>query len=156
MQREARRLFLRRTIGLHYSSATVGEPGAPAKMADEMESPGFGAWLRERLHARRMSQRQLARRASVHPSTVSRVLRGTIPTLSTAIALQDALTPAELTGSDADVLQLHPALLSAMLRRDGVLTESEIEGLVSTYARLVAARRRDRPTPPVSVRRTPR
>ena len=126
-----------------------------ASMADETNLPGFGAWVRERLHARRMSQRQLARRASVHPSTVSRVVRGTIPTLSTAIALQDALDPAEPGGSVPPTAHLHPALLCAMLRRDGVLTEDEIDGLVSTYARLVATRRRrDAPTPRVRVRRT--
>ena len=35
--------------------------------------------------------------------------------------------------------ELHPALLSAMLRRDGFLANDEIEQLVSTYAQLVAA-----------------
>ena len=38
-----------------------------------------------------------------------------------------------------DAPELHPALLSAMLRRDGLLTNDEIDQLVSTYAQLVAA-----------------
>ena len=108
-------------------------------MADETDTPGFGAWVRERLHARRMSQRQLARRAAVHPSTVSRVLRGAVPTLPTALALQDALDPSEPSAPGPDAPELHPALLSAMLRRDGILTNDEIDQLVITYAQLVAA-----------------
>src|SRR4051812_17626053 len=101
--------------------------------------PVFGAWVRERLHARGMSQRQLARRAAVHPSTVSRILRGAVPTLATALALQDALDPMEPGGPAPDVPELHPALLSAMLRRDGFLTNDEIDEFVSTYAQLVAS-----------------
>jgi transcriptional regulator with XRE-family HTH domain len=121
-------------------------------VADETNIPGFGAWVRERLHARRMSQRQLARRAAVHPSTVSRILRGAVPTLATALALQEALDPPEPSGSAADTPELHPALLSAMLRRDGLLTHDEIEDLVSTYAQLVAASsRRAARRPPVRV-----
>src|SRR5215207_1787561 len=85
------------------------------EVADETNIPGFGAWVRERLHARRMSQRQLARRAAVHPSTVSRVLRGAVPTLATALALQDALDPPVPSGVEPDAPELHPALLSAML-----------------------------------------
>ena len=73
-----------------------------------------------------MSQRQLARRAAVHPSTVSRVLRGAVPTLPTALALQDALDPSEPSAPGPDAPELHPALLSAMLRRDGFLTNDEI------------------------------
>jgi transcriptional regulator with XRE-family HTH domain len=108
-------------------------------VADETDIPVFGAWVRERLHARRMSQRQLARRAAVHPSTVSRILRGAVPTLATALALQHALDPSEPSGPASDSPELHPALLSAMLRRDGLLTNDEIDQLVSTYAQLVAS-----------------
>jgi transcriptional regulator with XRE-family HTH domain len=108
-------------------------------VADETNTPGFGAWVRERLHARQMSQRQLARRAAVHPSTVSRILRGAVPTLATALALEHALDWSELSGPAPDAPQLHPALLSAMLRRDGLLTNDEIDQLVSAYAQLIAA-----------------
>jgi transcriptional regulator with XRE-family HTH domain len=89
-----------------------------------------------------MSQRQLARRAAVHPSTVSRILRGAVPTLATALALQNALDPSEPSRPASDSPELHPALLSAMLRRDGLLTHDEIDQLVSTYAQLVAANSR--------------
>ena len=108
-------------------------------MADETNALGFGAWVRQRLHERRLSQRQLARRAAVHPSTVSRVLRGAVPTLATALALQEALDPSQASSPGPDTPELHPALLSAMLRRDGFLTHDEIDQLVGTYAQLVAA-----------------
>ena len=86
-----------------------------------------------------MSQRQLARRAAVHPSTVSRILRGAVPTLATALALQDALDPSVPSGPALDAPELHPALLCAMLRRDGFLTNDEIDQLVTRYAELVIA-----------------
>ena len=107
-------------------------------MADETRIPGFGSWLSDRMHARRMSQRQLASRSGVNHSTVSRLLRGSVPTLATALALQDALDPGSraVAAPDSD---LHPAVLSAMLRRDGLLTNDEIDFLVSAYAGLVDA-----------------
>jgi transcriptional regulator with XRE-family HTH domain len=104
-----------------------------------------------------MSQRQLAHRAAVHPSTVSRVLRGAVPTLPTALALQDALDPSEPSGPTQDAPELHPAILSAMLRRDGFLTNDQIDQLVSLYAELVAAsRERAARRPRVRVRHTGR
>jgi transcriptional regulator with XRE-family HTH domain len=100
-----------------------------------------------------MSQRQLARRAGVHHSTVSRLLRGAVPTLATALALQDALDPTSAAESDTDVRQLHPAVLAGMLRRDGILTDDEIDRLVSVYIQLMAARtRRPASTPRVAAR----
>ena len=62
-----------------------------------------------------------------------------VPTLATALALQAALDPSEPSGPAPDAPELHPALLSAMLRRDGILTNDEIDELVSTYSQLVAA-----------------
>jgi len=113
-----------------------------ADVADEIDTPGFGAWLAQRMHARGMSQRQLAHRAGIDHSTISRLLRGRVPTLSTALALQDVLAPGWGEVPAPNAPDLHPAVLSAMLRRDGVLTNDEIDRLVCAYAALVAAHAR--------------
>ena len=123
-------------------------------MADESDA-NFDGWLRERMQARRMSQRQLARRAGIHHSTVSRLLRGADPTLATAWALQEALEPTSSAVDATEAPHLHPAILARMLHRDGILTGDEIDRLVGVYVELVAARpRRPAPTPPVASRPT--
>ena len=115
-----------------------------ADVTDETEDaddPAFGEWLRARMQARRMTQRQLARKAGIDHSTISRLLRGhRLPTLQTALQLQAALDPAGRPSASRDSPDLHPTILSAMLRSDGYLTDDEIGTVVELYARLVAAR----------------
>lgn len=102
-----------------------------------------------------MSQRELARRTGLHHSTVSRLLRGAVPTLATVLALQEALDPAPPAAPILDAPELHPAMLSAMLRRDGFLSNDEIDRLVGVYVQFVTARpRRAAGAPRVSVRAT--
>jgi transcriptional regulator with XRE-family HTH domain len=141
MQRDAAWLFRWCRLHLHTMQRPPGNVEL-ADVADETDTPGFCAWLTQRMQARGMSQRQLARRAGVHHSTISRLLRGKVPTLSTALALQDVLDPAWGAVPAPNVPDLHPAVLSAMLRRDGLLTNDEIDRLVSAYAGLVAAHAR--------------
>jgi transcriptional regulator with XRE-family HTH domain len=105
-------------------------------MADDDE---FGAWMRTRLRARGLSQRQLAARTGVHHSTISRLLRGQAQaSLRTVLLIQAALEPdtgvRHLKGPDP----LHPVALSTMLRSDGLLSNDEIAAVVQLYSRLLA------------------
>ena len=87
--------------------------------------------MSNRMHARRMSQRQLARRAGVDHSTVSRVLRRSGPNARDgACAPGCARNPGRRTSRAPEQrANLHPAVLSAMLYRDGLLTNDEIDEL---------------------------
>ena len=52
------------------------------------EGTAFGRWLDERLHARRMSGRELARRAALSPNTISSWRKGTsVPDTSSILAI---------------------------------------------------------------------
>ena len=88
-----------------------------------------------------MSQRQLAYRAGVHHSTISRLLRGgRHPALQTVLQLQTALdSPAPIL-TLADGPGVHPASLAAILRKDGFLADNEIAAVVELYARMLASR----------------
>jgi transcriptional regulator with XRE-family HTH domain len=99
-------------------------------VTDESE---FARWLRERLAARRMSQRQLAQRSGVDHTTVSRLARGgRHPSHQTALRLR-----AVLEGPGLD-----PAGLAATLHRDPYLTEADIERVVDLYIAVRAQRAR--------------
>ena len=124
-------------------------------MVEETDPYSFDGWLRERMRARRLSQRQLAARAGVHHSTISRLLRGAAPTLVTARALQAALDPRSAHVHVRDSPELHPAILAMMLRQDGFLTSDDIDRLISVYVQLVAARpRRPAASLPIAGRAT--
>jgi len=88
-----------------------------------------------------MSQRQLAHRAGVHHSTISRLLRGgRHPAFQTVLQLQAALeSPAPILAL-ADGPGVHPASLAAILRKDGFLADEEIAAVVELYARTIASR----------------
>ena len=54
----------------------------------------FGGWMRDAMAERRISQRALAMRTGIDHSTISRLLvRGRVPSLSTAIAIVKILGP---------------------------------------------------------------
>ena len=109
---------------------------------DDPESPDFPGWMRSRMAARRMSQRQPAQRAGVDHSTLSRLLRGTPPTLATATRIARALgtsadsagTPGylPLDGEDTNSTRR----VEAALRSDVMLTEEQVRLLVAYYVRL--------------------
>lgn len=64
------------------------------------KGPRFNGWLRTELMARRMPQRQLARKSGVHHSTISRLVQhDRTPSLATATKLARAL------GHEGDALQ---------------------------------------------------
>jgi transcriptional regulator with XRE-family HTH domain len=73
--------------------------GDPASAALPLDGRVFNEWLRARLRARGMSQRQLAERSGVAHSTISRMVRGDrVPSLTTAYKLAAALRDLPLEG----------------------------------------------------------
>jgi transcriptional regulator with XRE-family HTH domain len=107
------------------------------------EPSRFSDWVRAQLKARRMTHRQLAERAGVHHSTISRVLSGrTSPSLTTAVRLLGALgvqgEPAlagQLYGRGGR--RLHPtALVESALRSDEALGARQVREVMSLYLEL--------------------
>jgi transcriptional regulator with XRE-family HTH domain len=93
----------------------------------------FQRWLRQRLGERGISQRQLAYRAGVDHTTVSRLLAGTRqPSRGTARRLAQVLE--SRSGLDA---------VAAILRNDPALMERDVARIMSVYAAIRAARTRD-------------
>jgi gp16 family phage-associated protein len=89
----------------------------------------FSGWLTHRLAARGISQRQLARHAGVHHSTISRILNGSHePRRGTARRLEAALGVGRTRR------------LAEMLREDPVLVEGDVTRIVKLYLGLRAAR----------------
>jgi gp16 family phage-associated protein len=89
----------------------------------------FSAWLNRRLAARGISQRQLARRAGVDHSTISRILNGSRePRRGTARRLEAAIGGA------------WSRRLAEVLRDDPVLAEGDVTRIVKLYLGLRAAR----------------
>jgi DNA-binding XRE family transcriptional regulator len=104
------------------------QPGMPSETCLHVtEDSEFTGWLRGRLAARRMSQRQLAQFSGVHHSTISRLLNGARrPSLQTATRLADVL----------DGSRMDPTVLSALLRRDPLLSDSDVAAIVKLYTSL--------------------
>ena len=104
-------------------------------------SPSFAEWLRTQLRARRMSQRQLADRAGVDHSTISRLLSlERMPSLGTATKLAHALGSRLPDGSVVPHLALvgrdpaHPlARVERALRSDGLLREEQVRQVMTLY-----------------------
>lgn len=100
----------------------------------------FGAWVLARMRDRGISGRQLAQRAGVDHSTISRLIRsGRSPSYETARKLAHVLE------SDP----MNTRTIEEAVRRDPVLTDEDIEYLLAEYRRLRVDRIRRR-----SVRRT--
>jgi plasmid maintenance system antidote protein VapI len=71
------------------------------RLPDRVLNGDFAGWLRDSMHARRISTRMLAMRVGVHHTTISRLLHDKRdPQLSTVIALVRVLgnDPTELRG----------------------------------------------------------
>lgn len=102
----------------------------------------FSEWLRIRLKARKISQRQLAERSGINHSTISRLVRGQrAPTLDTATKL------AHVLGADGGAESPTHSMVQArvpfpaarvehVLRTDDVLGEAEVRQVMRLYLSL--------------------
>ncbi len=99
----------------------------------------FSEWLRIRLKARKMSQRQLAERSGLNHSTISRLVSGErSPTLDTATKLAHVLGADG--GAEAPTHRMvqtsatsPAARVEHALRTDDVLGEAEVRQLMTLY-----------------------
>ncbi len=99
----------------------------------------FSEWLRIRLKARKMSQRQLAERSGIHHSTISRLVSGErSPTLDTVTKLADVLGADG--GAEAPTHRMvqtratsPAAQVEHALRTDDILGEAEIRQVMRLY-----------------------
>lgn len=121
----------------------------------------FNAWLRHRLETSRLTQRQLADKAGIHHSTISRLVRGhRIPSLRTVTSLAHALGVSE---SAAMLDELRPgssrsrqAEVEYALRSDETLAEVDVREIMEQYLAARRAGTRHRPAAPKpSARRMP-
>jgi transcriptional regulator with XRE-family HTH domain len=133
----------------------MAEQHAPPGVADvSAGSPGstgtsFNRWLEVHLKARRLTQRQLARKAGVSHSTISRLMQGErIPSLRTATLLARGLGLA----GELDWLEprshetaLAPARVEHALRLDQVLTDAQVREVMLVYLTARLERRRRLP-----------
>ncbi len=102
----------------------------------------FSQWLRIRLKARKMSQRQLGERSGISHSTISRLVRGNRgPTLDTATKLAHVLGADGGAGAPTHWMVPSSATSPAAqveraLRTDDVLGEAEIRQVMTLYMSL--------------------
>jgi len=122
----------------------VGSRGhRPPSEAPDSEPERFGEWLARNLRSHRMTQRQLADRAGVDHSTISRLLRGhRMPSLQTALLLAGGVGstpwPATLAGVSGDAIWSRPGDVERAFRSDPALTDADVSNLMELY---LAARR---------------
>lgn len=118
--------------------------GPPRTAWQERETTPFSDWLDARLRGARMSQRQLAMRAGVHHSTISRLVRyRRTPSFATAVRLARVLDPTGATpiASATDTHPSSPPLrVEHALRSDPSLAASDVRELMRGYLRLRARR----------------
>jgi transcriptional regulator with XRE-family HTH domain len=100
----------------------------------------FGHWLRAELRLHRLSLRQVAERSGVSHSTLSRLLRGRQPSLSTAARIARALGQPEagvaaMAGLDAPLRRESDVLarVERALRADPTLDERRIRRVMAFY-----------------------
>lgn len=109
--------------------------------------PPFNGWLQVQLKARKMTQRQLAQKAGVDHSTISRLVRGDrVPSLRTATRLASGLGVAQGLFQPDDQSPGRSASPAARveyaLRSDDLLSEGEVGEIMKVY--LAARLRRPR------------
>lgn len=124
------------------------------------ETMPFCDWLDARMRSTRISQRQLAMRAGVHHSTISRLVRQRrTPSFSTAVRLARVLDPTGITpiARPADPRTASPPMrVEYALRADPHLAASDVRELMRGYLRLRARRRTSSvlsEAPPTTLRR---
>ncbi len=105
----------------------------------EQPTSGFDKWLNAELRARNISQRQLAMKSGVDPSTISLLRRGRRePSLATVVKLMRAL-PAVTPNIGPPIIGRvntagHPtARIEYALRSDDVLSEQEVRRVMNFY-----------------------
>jgi transcriptional regulator with XRE-family HTH domain len=105
----------------------------------DRESTPFADWLDGRLRTARISQRQLAMRAGVHHSTISRLVRQRrTPSFATAVRLAQVLDP---TGTlpvarSGDAPSTSPQMrVEYALRSDPSLRAGDVRDLMRDYLR---------------------
>ena len=128
-------------------SVTFTDAGRPAHGTRDERAPGsssqgpttFNEWLAVSFKASRLTQRQLATKAGVHHSTISRLLRSRRqPSLETAQSLARALGVAEPTNVGLYKRADRTAGVEYALRSDEVLTAADVRKIMHVY---LAARR---------------
>ena len=126
----------------------MGDLGAKGSRSHGRGLPAFGSWLAAELRARNVSQRELASKAGVHHSTISRLSRGHLtPSLNVAAKLVDALAPATRPRSMRRMSAMsvmsalsHPiARVEYALRSDDLLEEVDVRQVMSRYLGLRSA-----------------
>jgi transcriptional regulator with XRE-family HTH domain len=95
----------------------------------------FVEWVRGRLAERRISIRQLAAKAGVDASTVSRILAGERrPTLTTAVKVARALRATHIAGLDLRATDDDPVRrVEAALRSDASLDPDSVATVMAIY-----------------------
>lgn len=130
-------------------------PAQPHALRHGRESMPFADWLDARLRTARISQRQLAMRAGVHHSTISRLVRHRrTPSFDTAVRLAQVLDPAgslPVARSMDERSTSPPMRVEYALRSDPNLGASDVRDLMRGYLR-VRDRRRSVATPAEGLR----
>jgi transcriptional regulator with XRE-family HTH domain len=107
----------------------------------------FNHWLQVQLHARKLSQRQLAQKSGVDHSTISRLIHGDrVPSLRTATMLAHGLGIAQLDGLQDQNRGRSGSPMASVeyaLRSDDLLNETEVREIMNVY---LAARLRRPPS----------
>ncbi|MEA2609677.1 MAG: helix-turn-helix protein [Chloroflexota bacterium] len=111
---------------------------AAAPALTERNAEGFREWLVNQLRARKMSQRQLAKKSGVDHSSISRLVRGDrVPSLHTAMRLAHSIDP-----TDQEAGGLRPgqgtggsptARVEYALRGDDRLLEADVREIMLYY-----------------------
>jgi transcriptional regulator with XRE-family HTH domain len=102
------------------------------------DGDAFNEWLQSALKARRMSQRQLARRSGVDHSSISRLISGhRVPSLRTAMRIAQSVDPADSDTEgfppEAARTGRAPARVEYALRSDGRLAEADVHAIMLYY-----------------------
>jgi transcriptional regulator with XRE-family HTH domain len=110
----------------------------------EPDMTPFCDWLESRRRTAKMSQRQLAMRAGVHHSTISRLVRHRrTPSFTTAVRLARVLDPSGTTpiARPVDARATSPPMrVEHALRSDPSLAAGDVRELMRGYLRLRARR----------------
>jgi transcriptional regulator with XRE-family HTH domain len=102
-------------------------------MTHPAANQNFGEWLKAQLRARKMSQRQLADRSGVNHSTISRLVRGRVPSLETATKLMRVLDGSVPSGIAAALPRQATARVEHALRADEHLREQDVRSIMCCY-----------------------
>jgi transcriptional regulator with XRE-family HTH domain len=116
----------------------------------------FDSWLQHKLQASQLTQRQLAEKAGIDHSTISRLINGRrVPSLRTATSLAQALGVPDGTAPEAlrsVGWKSRPADVEHALRSDESLTEVDVRHVMERY---LAARRNGNAGPAPSAPKSP-